>query len=119
MELTPAFSASWMAAMESLSSWAPQANSQPPPPIAQAPKPTGVINRSEVPSRFVFMVPLSPSLTQVPLEVAAGRQRFVLAFGLKQGPCQIAAHRRQIGRGASTYDASRLRAAKSPCVIRQ
>src|SRR5262245_24376199 len=49
-----------MAVMESRSSWAPQANSQPPPPIAHAPKPIGVMNRSEFPSRFVFMV--SPSL---------------------------------------------------------
>src|SRR6516225_5570976 len=48
-----------MAAMESLSSWVPQANSQPDPPIAHAPKPTGVTSRSEFPSRLVSMS-LSP-----------------------------------------------------------
>src|SRR5258708_33066783 len=36
--------------MESASSCGPQANSHPPPPRAQAPKPTGVILRSEFPS---------------------------------------------------------------------
>ena len=35
----------------------PQANSQPEPPMAQAPKPTGVMNRSEFPSCFVFIGP--------------------------------------------------------------
>src|SRR5438067_13736385 len=63
IQLTPAPSASRMAAMESLSSWSPQANSQPEPPMAQAPKPIGVMNRSEFPSRFVFMV--SPPLLRM------------------------------------------------------
>src|SRR2546427_9855339 len=58
----PAFSASWIAARESMSSWPPQANPQPPPPIAQAPKPIGVMNRSEFPSCLVFMVVISFSL---------------------------------------------------------
>ncbi len=39
-----------MAAIESASSWAPQANDQPPPPMAQAPKPTAVIRIPVVPS---------------------------------------------------------------------
>src|SRR3974390_1685940 len=39
-----------MAAMDSLSAWGPQPNSQLPPPIAQAPKPIGVRRRSEFPS---------------------------------------------------------------------
>src|SRR5258708_26863254 len=39
-----------MAAMESLSFCDPQANSQPEPPMAQAPKPTGVMCRLELPS---------------------------------------------------------------------
>ena len=43
IQLMPVSSASRMAAIESRSSWAPQANSQPPPPIAHAPKPIGVI----------------------------------------------------------------------------
>src|SRR2546422_10427182 len=43
--------------MDALSSCAPQANSQPEPPMAQAPKPTGVMNRSEFPSCFVFIGP--------------------------------------------------------------
>ena len=41
IQLTPRSRARWMAAMESLSSWGPQANSQLPPPMAQAPKPIG------------------------------------------------------------------------------
>jgi len=32
-----------------------QPNSQPEPPIAQAPKPTGVMDKSELPRRFVFI----------------------------------------------------------------
>src|SRR6266581_8767294 len=44
-----------MAAMDALSSCSPQANSQPAPPMAQAPKPTGVMNKSELPSCFVFI----------------------------------------------------------------
>src|SRR5437879_8782684 len=36
--------------MESASSWGPQANSQPEPPMAHAPNPTGVILMSEFPS---------------------------------------------------------------------
>src|SRR6266853_1319655 len=41
--------------MDALSSCSPQANSQPAPPMAHAPKPTGVMNKSELPSCFVFM----------------------------------------------------------------
>src|SRR5208282_4782669 len=43
-----------MAAIDSLSSWGPQANSQFPPPMAQAPKPMEVKRRSEFPSRRSF-----------------------------------------------------------------
>src|SRR5437762_10748328 len=43
----PSSSARWIAATDALSSWSPQPNSQPEPPMAQAPKPTGVIGRSE------------------------------------------------------------------------
>src|SRR5438105_12580185 len=39
-----------MAAMDSLSSCDPQANCQPEPPMAQAPQPTRVMCRSELPS---------------------------------------------------------------------
>ena len=42
IQLMPRSSARWMAAMDSLSSWGPQANSQSPPPMAHAPKPMGV-----------------------------------------------------------------------------
>src|SRR5580704_10047004 len=41
--------ARWIAAMDSMSSCGPQANSQFPPPIAQAPNPMGVNRRSELP----------------------------------------------------------------------
>src|ERR1700722_3315728 len=43
--------------MESLSSCAPQAKAHPPPPMAQAPKPTGVIIKSEFPSLRVCILP--------------------------------------------------------------
>src|SRR5712671_2987022 len=44
-----------MAEIESLSSCGPQPNCQPPPPRAQAPKPTGVMWISEFPSLRVCM----------------------------------------------------------------
>src|SRR5580698_6137087 len=43
--------------MESDSSCAPQAKAQSPPPMAQAPKPTGVIIKSEFPSLRVCIYP--------------------------------------------------------------
>src|SRR5580704_9533835 len=43
--------------MESVSSWAPQAKAQSPPPMAQAPKPTGEIIKSEFPSLRVCILP--------------------------------------------------------------
>src|SRR6266581_3151021 len=48
-----------MAAIESASSWLPQANVHPPPPIAHAPKPTRVIRMSVVPSGAVGSVSVS------------------------------------------------------------
>src|SRR5712671_1649071 len=44
-----------MAAIESLSSCGPHPNCQPPPPRAQAPKPTGVMSIFEFPSLRVCM----------------------------------------------------------------
>src|SRR5947209_1069199 len=41
-----------MAEMDASSSCGPQANAQPPPPMAQAPIPIGVSSRSLLPSRF-------------------------------------------------------------------
>src|SRR6266404_2238667 len=55
----PVSSAVRMAAIESLPSWVPQANAQPEPPIAQAPKPIGVMCRSVVPSCLVSMIVVS------------------------------------------------------------
>src|SRR6267142_517115 len=55
-----------MVAMESLSSWPPQANCQPDPPMAHAPKPIGVMCRSEVPSCLVSMSAVSVALFGVP-----------------------------------------------------
>src|SRR4029450_11803960 len=52
-QLMPRSTARVMAAIESVSSCGPQPNIQAPPPIAQAPKPTTVISRSELPSRRV------------------------------------------------------------------
>ena len=49
-----------MAAMESLSSWPPHANSQPEPPMAQAPKPRVVIFNPLVPRERVGNVMMSP-----------------------------------------------------------
>src|ERR1700733_15168434 len=64
----PASSASWIAATELLSSWAPQPNSPPEPPMAQAPNPIGVMNRSELPNRLVFMIPLLCDKLTFPLK---------------------------------------------------
>src|SRR5438477_8348510 len=55
IQLTPSSSARWIAAIDALSSCSPQPNSQPEPPIAHAPKPTGVMDKSELPSFFVFI----------------------------------------------------------------
>src|ERR1700751_3481011 len=70
----PLSSASRIAATESWSSWAPQANPQPEPPMAQAPKPIGVMYRSEFPNCLVFMV--ASSLKKLAFVVlSATRQR--------------------------------------------
>src|SRR5258708_38468851 len=50
IQLMPSSRARSMVVTDSLSSCAPQANSQLPPPIAQAPKPMAVRCRSEFPS---------------------------------------------------------------------
>src|SRR5207245_2467365 len=53
-------STAWrMAAIESASSWLPQAKLHPPPPIAHAPKPTRVIRMPVVPSGAVGSVSVS------------------------------------------------------------
>ena len=54
IQLIPSSSARWIAAIDCSSSWGPQPNSQPPPPIAHAPKPTRVISRPVSPSCVVF-----------------------------------------------------------------
>lgn len=46
IQFTPRRTASWMAAIDRESSCGPQPYAQPPPPMAQAPKPTVVISRS-------------------------------------------------------------------------
>ena len=53
IQLIPSSSARSIAATDSSSSCGPQPNSQPPPPIAQAPKPTRVIRIPVVPSSVV------------------------------------------------------------------
>ena len=50
IQLTPDSTACLIAATDSVSSWLPQANAQPPPPMAQAPKPTRVSIMSVRPS---------------------------------------------------------------------
>src|SRR3989449_1946507 len=50
IQLMPSSSACRMAARDAVSSCGPQPNDQPPPPIAQAPKPTVVISSPLVPS---------------------------------------------------------------------
>ena len=54
IQFTPSSRARWIAAIDSSSSCGPQPNSQPPPPIAQAPKPTRVISRPVAPSWVVL-----------------------------------------------------------------
>jgi hypothetical protein len=53
IQLTPFATACWIAATEAASSCGPQAKAQPPPPAAQAPKPTVVISGPLEPSRRV------------------------------------------------------------------
>src|SRR5882757_3579918 len=60
--------------MESLSSWAPQAKAHPPPPMAQAPKPTGVIIKSEFPSLRVCILPPASMMKAQCARFAARRQ---------------------------------------------
>src|SRR5262245_60960022 len=54
IQFTPSSSAWWIAAIDSSSSWAPQLHSKPPPPSAQAPKPTRVISIPVEPSSVVL-----------------------------------------------------------------
>ena len=108
----PASSASRMAEIESRSSWAPQANSQPDPPIAHAPKPIGVMIRSEFPSRFVFMIALSFVTNGGSFWVRCRVATVVVSITLTQGLCQTEAQRRQIRRHASRYDSDRHQAAR-------
>src|SRR5437016_704926 len=67
--------------MESASSCGPQANSQPEPPRAQAPNPTGVILTSEFPSFRVSIQNLS--INCAPSESTLGRIGF-LTLGLDE-----------------------------------
>src|SRR5438445_1860929 len=59
IQLMPRSTAWRIAAIESASSWLPQAKVQPPPPIAHAPKPTRVIRMPVVPSGAVGSVSVS------------------------------------------------------------
>jgi hypothetical protein len=69
-------------AVNRVSSCGPQPNSQPPPPIAQAPRPIGVISRSLFPSfRFCIMGSFLMScceLWRVPKTVSCPREPHVL-----------------------------------------
>src|SRR5260370_2853070 len=88
-----------MAAMESASSCGPQANSHPEPPRAQAPKPTGVILRSEFPKfrvsiRIIFLSRAVAnglaanvfSLTFFNLDEGAGKKLEGMRRNTKSGP---------------------------------
>src|SRR2546422_4506756 len=59
IQLMPRSTAWRIAAIESASSWLPQAKVQPPPPIAHAPKPTRVIRMPVLPSGAVGSVSVS------------------------------------------------------------
>src|SRR5580700_3380624 len=61
-----------MAATDSLSSCAPHANCQSPPPMAHAPTPIGVISRSLAPSRFLVMTYILPVFETGTLDSSAG-----------------------------------------------
>src|SRR5256884_199009 len=80
IQLMPSSSACRMAARDAVSSCGPQPNDQPPPPIAQAPKPTVVISSPLVPSGRVGKV--------VGRAIRGRRDRVVLAtkFGNVRGP---------------------------------
>src|SRR5438309_10504388 len=96
-----------MAATESLSSWAPQAKAHPPPPMAHAPNPTGVMCRSELPSRRVCM-----TASQLAVGLATGDAYMALyaAHRINQrgrahaptsgtGPAAESRRGRRVGRG--------------------
>src|SRR5438132_6249168 len=73
-----------MAAIESASSWLPQAKLHPPPPIAHAPKPTRVIRIPVVPSGVVGRVAVSSvarvmCLPCLPLRDAFCRRRSIMS----------------------------------------
>src|SRR6266702_5441276 len=67
--------------MESASSCGPQANSHPPPPRAQAPKPTGVILRSEFPS---FRVSIRILLLRRAREISTAANLIIIFFELDE-----------------------------------
>src|SRR5207245_219040 len=98
IQLMPSSSACRMAARDAVSSCGPQPNDQPPPPIAQAPKPTVVISSPLAPSRrvgkVVVVIESKPlvwgGLSQqlVGRAIRGRREQLVLAtkFGNVRGP---------------------------------
>jgi hypothetical protein len=76
IQLTPDSTAARMAPMDSASSWLPQANAQPPPPMAQAPNPTRVSSMSVQPSlavgKEVFILVLLIALSPIVREYVTG-----------------------------------------------
>src|SRR5262249_33718956 len=83
-------SASWIAAIESSSACGPQAKAHPEPPMAQAPKPIGVMSRSEFPRRRVCMdryLKRVKKVTQESLTVPGSLSTFLLSR-VKWGPAR-------------------------------
>src|SRR5439155_24530632 len=90
-----------MAASDAVSSCGPQPNAQPPPPIAQAPKPTVVISSPLVPSGRVGNVvavieskPLVWGALSERLSAAAGSRNRDVADGVARLPIRCSTKRR-------------------------
>src|SRR5207244_9547725 len=89
-----------MAASDAVSSCGPQPNDQPPPPIAQAPKPTVVISSPLVPSgrlgKVVVVIESKPPVCGVlpeRLSAAAGSRNRDLACGVPTPPIRCSTKR--------------------------
>ena len=86
IQFTPSSSALWIVSIEASSTCGPQPNSQPPPPIAQAPYPTRVISRPVLPSSVVLSsvpcIARSSSAVSGPIRYASFR---ILSRGRGEG----------------------------------
>ena len=108
IQLAPSSRARWIAAIDSSSSWLPHPQSQPAPPIAHAPTPARVIERSVLPSGTVVREPTVPRGTRRDRRGASGPGSAGSGDGARLRPARRG--RRGGGRGRPHPATSRLRA---------